>query len=254
MATVEEIFGFLCELAPVETQMDFDNAGFLVGHSDAKVGRAIAALDITDEVIQEAIDSDAQLIISHHPVVWGSLRAVTDTGSGRKTLRLAESGIAAICMHTNLDIAAGGVNDALMAVLGIDGEGALDKHGCGRFGRLEPGMELRDFLALCKSRLGANGLRYYDAGKRAERVAVMGGAGGDAVEDAFRKGCDTYVTADIKYHEFLLARELGLNLIDAGHYPTENPVIPVISALLAQRFPETEFIVSRRHRQIVSFA
>lgn len=253
MRRSEEIFRFLCTLAPLELQMDFDNSGFLVGRRKAPVSKVLLALDITGEVIGEAIDKGAQLIISHHPVIFHRLASVSDEGSDEYVLRMAEQGIAAICMHTNLDIADGGVNDVLIRLLGASCEGPLDKDGCGRIGSLPEPLSMEDFLARCKSRLHASGLRYFDAGQAVSRLAVLGGAGGDSLCEAAEKGCDTYVTADIRYHQFLDAARLGINLIDADHFCTENPVIPVLADKLAGEFPDLRFMVSQRHRALISF-
>ena len=171
-----------------------------------------------------------------------------------RILRLAEKRIAVISMHTNLDIAEGGVNDVLIRLLSAEPMEALDASGCGRVGELDMLCTMRDFLIRCKERLQVTGLRYYDAGKPVHRLAVMGGGGGDSLEDAWRKGCDTYVTADVKYHQFLRAQELGINLIDGDHFCTETPVIPVLRERLAERFPEVNFFASKRHRQTVCFA
>ena len=253
MSTVRDIFDALCEMAPLSLQMDFDNAGFLVGRGDRDVTKALLSLDITDQVVEEAVEERAQLIISHHPVIFQGVKTLTDDSATVKLLRMAERGISAVCMHTNLDIAEGGVNDILIEILGASCEGPLDKDCCGRVGRLPESISLNDFLIQCKTNLNARGLRYYDAGKPVSRLAVMGGAGADALEDAVALGCDTYVTSDIKYHQFLRAAELGLNLIDADHYCTENPVIPVLAQRLSLRFPEVVFQVSGRHRQVISF-
>lgn len=253
MSTVKEIFDALCALAPLELQMDFDNSGFLVGHGDTRVERVLLALDITGEVIDEAVSEGARLIVSHHPVIFGSLRAVTDSGDGALVLRLVENDIAAICMHTNLDIAEGGVNDVLMETLGIDVSATLSEDGCGRIGVLPEPQPLEDFLQGCKAALKAKGLRYYDAGRSVEKIAVMGGAGGDYIKDACAAGCDTYLSSDIKYHQFLQAMEIGINLIDADHFCTENPVIPVLAERLRKCFPDVQFLVSKRHRQRISF-
>ena len=249
MVTNNEIYEFLCSLAPLALQLGFDNSGFQLGRRLAPVNKALLALDITDEVIGEAKGLGASLLISHHPLIFDPLRSVTDT----KLLRLIENGMSVISMHTNLDIAAGGVNDALASQFALSDVLPLDEDGCGRWGTLQEELSMQDFLFICKALLKTAGLRYYDSGRPVKHLAVMGGAGGDAVRTAFEKGCDTYLTADIKYHQFLLAKELGLNLIDGDHFCTENVIIPVLKDRLEMRFPETEFIVSACHSQTVSF-
>lgn len=249
MRTAGEIYDFLKELAPLELQMSFDNSGFQLGRLGAPVCRALLALDVTQEVIDEAGEHGAELIISHHPLIFTPLKCVSD----EKLLRLAERGIAVISMHTNLDIAEGGVNDVLISLVGAQCEGALDADGCGRIGILPDRLPLDSFLARCKAALKTDGLRYYDAGREVHRVAVMGGAGSDSVRAAFEKGCDTYLTADIKYHHFLEAKELGINLIDGDHFCTEDPVIPALAEILRAEFTDVEFRVSGVHGQVVSF-
>lgn len=254
MTKVQQIFDALCQLAPLSLQMEFDNSGFLVGRSDKTVDRALLALDITDWVVDEAIADSADLIISHHPLIFDPLRSVSGNGNGAKVLRLAENGISAICMHTNLDIARGGVNDVLMQILGATVSEALDAEHCGRVGFLEEAMDTASFLALLRSRLGVNGLRYVDSGRPIRKLAVLGGAGGSALGDAIEKQCDCFVTADIKYHQFLEAAEKGITLIDADHFCTENPVMIHLTQSLAQRFPDVEFSLSRSHGPVIRFA
>ena len=259
MATVNDIYDFLNDLAPVRYQMDFDNAGFLVGDGSAAVKHVLLALDITDEVIAEAAELHAQLIVSHHPLIFTPLRRATmDDLTGRKVLSLARHGVAAICMHTNLDIAEGGVNDALMAALGAEVTGGLEPSGtaadgstltCGRVGRLPEPMALPDFLPYVVDRLHANGLRYVGGRRPVQKLAVCGGSGGSMLELAAQKGCDTFVTADVKYDRFLAAKELGINLIDADHFCTENVIIPVLYEKLRAQFPALTFAVSRVHAQ-----
>lgn len=253
MPTVQEIFEFLQTLAPLDLQMSFDNSGFLIGRGDKPVRRALLSLDITLPVIREAEELGADLIISHHPVIFQALTELRPGGPGEKALQLAEKGIAAICMHTNLDLAQGGVNDVLIRLLGAEPEQALDAEGCGRIGTLPEALPLSAFLLRCKERLQTKGLRYVDGGRPVRRLAVMGGSGADAIPDALAKGCDTYVTADIKYHSFLDALEQGLNLIDADHFCSENPVIPVLAEKMQAAFPDTEFVVSGLHRQLICF-
>lgn len=252
MTTVRDIFSFLEAEAPLELQMDFDNSGFLIGHADSQVRTVLLSLDVTDEVTEEAIQLGAELIVSHHPVIFHPVRSITDTRADSvKLLRLIENRIAVISMHTNLDIAEGGVNDVLIQKLGAETEGALDADGCGRVGHLREPMTFTDFLARCKQMLQVNGLRYVSAGKPVQHLAVMGGAGAGSIAQAAALGCDTYVTADIKYHDFLNARELGLNLIDADHFCTEDPVISDLLKRLSAAFPEIQFVKSKVHHQTV---
>ena len=253
MPSIQEIYERLCLWAPPETQMDFDNSGFLLGHGERAVTRVLLSLDITAPVIEEAAAWGAELIVSHHPLIFHPLRSLHEAGEGGRALRLAEKGIAAICMHTNLDIAQGGVNDVLIRLLGAEPEAALDPEGCGRVGTLPEAMPLCDFLARCKKRLGAEGLRYVDGGRPVRRLAVMGGSGGSALGCAVAMGCDSYVTADVKHDVFLEAAELGVSLIDAGHFCTENPVIPALCARLREAFPDVDFRVSQRHTQTPHF-
>ena len=258
MNTVNDVFQFLDGLAPVRLKMDFDNVGLLVGDAETPVTRCLVALDITDKVIEEAIAMRAELIVSHHPIIFGSIKSVTaDDLTGRKLLSLIRCGISAICMHTNLDIAEGGVNDELAKTLGIDVTGILepcgDGNGCGRVGELPKALTMGDFLSICKTRLCSNGLRYHDAGIPVRKVAVMGGSGGDCIELAKALGCDTYVTSDIKYNGFLDAKELGINLIDADHFCTENVIVPVLCEKLSERFPDAVFTVSAVHHQTAQF-
>ena len=251
--TVEEIYRYLQTLAPLELQMDFDNSGMLIGHAENAVSRVLLALDITDKVVKEAVECDAQLIISHHPLIFHPIRNLTCGPETEKIYTIIRSGISVICFHTNLDLAEGGVNDVLIHLLGAEPIEALDSDGCGRIGKYGEAWPFRRFLIMCKEKLQTNGLRYFDAGKDVRRFAVMGGSGGSAIRDAWKKGCDTYVTADLKYHEFLLAQELGLNLIDGDHFCTENPVMFLLQTKLQEMFPEAEALISRRHCQIVQF-
>ena len=255
MTTVGEVFRFLQEKAPFELQEGFDNAGFLVGREESSINRILVSLDITEQVVREAADQGAQLIVAHHPVIFGGVKSVTDqTITGRILLSLAENGIAAICAHTNLDAVEGGVNDALALRLGLTDIGQLRQagvdgqgrpYGIGRVGMV-PEQPLYDFAVAVKRLLGANGIRLVDGGKG-------GGACAEFMTDALAQGCDTFVTSDVKYHQFLEARALGINLVDAGHFPTENVVCPVLQDWLAKRFPQVAVSVSQRHAEVFSY-
>ena len=264
MATVRDIFVQMDQWAPFETQMDFDNAGFLVGRGEREVRKILVSLDITEPVVDEAAELGADLIVAHHPVIFHPVKRLTDeTPTGRTMLALAERGIAAICAHTNLDAVHGGVNDALAQKLGLtqieqlkqDGVDASGRpYGIGRVGNTAGvPMYAPAFAAFVKEALGANGVRYVDARRPVRRVAVGGGACADMLQDALAMGCDTFVTADVKYNGFLDAKALGVNLIDAGHYPTEQVVVPVLAKWLASGFPKVEVLTTQQHKEAFSY-
>ena len=263
MPKVSEIRDFFNEKAPFYMKLVFDNVGLLAGFCEAEVHRTLVALDITDEVIEEAVRLGAELIVSHHPLIWEALKHVTDDDDkGRKLITLIRSGISAICLHTNLDTADGGVNDALMAALGGRVTGLLDPHGThpdgrpygvARLGELDAPVDFFAFLDRVKKNLNSNGLRYSYGGKPVHKLACCGGAGGGDMQKAFDHGCDTYVTSDLKYDHFLWAKEHGLNLIDADHFCTENVVVPVLAGMLKERYPEVETFVSGVHAQTAQF-
>ena len=244
--------------------MDFDNAGFLVGRGDRTVDKVLVSLDITEEVVAEAAQLGCQLIVSHHPVIFFPAKSVTDaTPDGRILLSLVEHNIAAVCAHTNLDAVCGGVNDALARKLGLtnieqlkqDGVDSSGRpYGIGRVGNTAGvPMYAPAFAAFVKETLGANGVRFVDARRPVRRVAVGGGACADMLKDALALGCDTFVTADVKYNGFLDAKALGVNLIDAGHYPTEQVVVPVLAKWLADGFAKVEVLTTQTHKEVFSY-
>jgi dinuclear metal center YbgI/SA1388 family protein len=221
MAKVKDVYGALAAFAPPALKMDFDNVGFLVGFSENDVSKILVTLDITDEVVREAVRENAQLIVSHHPLFF-SLKSVTDADrTGRKLTALLTHGISAVCMHTTLDAAKGGVNDALAAAAGLTrtallSEDVLDEAGLacsyGRVGYLPAPVKLADYLKTLKAALGTGGLRYHDAGRDACKVAVVGGFGGGELKHAAEHGCDTFLTA--RHQIRRLFRGQG-----AGHQP-----------------------------------
>nr|WP_325242556.1 Nif3-like dinuclear metal center hexameric protein [uncultured Oscillibacter sp.] len=257
MPTVREIEAALFELAPREGTMGWDNVGHLLGDPGQEVRRCMVALDITHAVAEEAIAAGCQLLVSHHPIMnckWSQVQTVRDdTFQGSLLTRLLRANVSAICMHTNLDIAGGGVNDVLARALGIQEPEGFTSEGVGRCGwRAEP-MALPDFVRFVSRTLGCNGVRYAGAGKPVHRVAVGGGACGEFEDAAIAAGCDTFVTSDLSYHQFVDARVKGINLIDAGHFPTENPVCETVAAFLTQRFPNLQVQISASHKEAIQY-
>ena len=257
MPTVREIEQALFELAPGEAAMEWDNVGHLLGDPDQAVERVLVALDITEGVADGAIASGCQLVVAHRPVMncrWTPVQNIRDdTFQGHLFLKLLRNNVSAICMHTNLDIAWGGVNDALAQRLELVDPGPLCENGLGRVGEYPESVALADYVRFVCQALGCNGLRYADAGKPVRRVAVGGGACGEFEEDAIRAGCDTFVTADLSYHQFLDAAGKGINLIDAGHFPTEDPVCEKVITYLTDRFPELAVSKSASHKEVIQY-
>lgn len=265
MTTVREIYRLIDRVAPFSIQESWDNAGMLVGHWDQPVRKILMTLDITPEVIDEAEQIGANLIVAHHPILFHPAKQVTDGGLdlvGQRVLALAERGIAAICCHTNWDSARSGVNYVLAKLCGLENQMVLEvsgtdergnPYGIGRVGTLAMPVALRDYLNLLKGSLEPNGMRYVDGGKQVYRVAVGGGACGGMLEQVARAGCDTFVTGDVKYDQFLDAKMMGINLIDAGHYPTEDPSMMVLGYQLSKAFPQVMVQKSKLHREVIQY-
>lgn len=253
MPTVHDIERALYDWAPRELAESWDNVGLLVGSGAQEVKRVLLALDVTEWVADEALARGADLIVAHHPVMncrWHEVQSVVDDNAqGRTLTKLLRGGVSAICMHTNLDAADGGVNDILAQKLGLTDVSMLNEEKIGRVGTLKCEKTLEEFLSDVVQSLGCKGLRYRDGGMPVHRVAVGGGACIEFLPNALALGCDTFVTADVKYHDFLDAN--GVNLIDAGHFETEAPVCEAVRAYLAERFPQLELVLSTSHDKSV---
>ena len=255
MITVQQVEQKLFDWAPRQMAESWDNVGQLVGDPGREVHRVLVSLDITEPVVQEAVEGGFDLIVSHHPVMnctWHPVQTLrTDDRQGRILTKMAENRISAICMHTNLDAADGGVNDCLAHALGLSGLSMLNEEKIGRIGTLSCEIPLEEFLPAVVKSLGCSGLRFRDGGKPVHRVAVGGGACRDYIPQAIAQGCDTFVTADLRYNDFLDTH--GLNLIDAGHYPTENVVCEAVRAYLAKSFPLLEVVRSASHHDAIQY-
>ncbi len=236
MVTVGEIYRAIDEIAPFASALEFDNAGLLVGSAGQQVSRVVLALDITLEVVKEAVKSNAQLIVSHHPVIFHPIR---DLPVESVAYQLAQHGIAAICAHTNLDMAPlWGVNAALADALGLENVRAMTQHG----GNTEtvigtvPECDPQAFAVSVKQRLKRPTVEYCKGDRAVRHVALCSGAGGAFVADAIKSGADAFVTGEVKHHEWLLAHENGLTIVCAGHFGTENIVMERLQNFLQSRF------------------
>lgn len=239
--TVKNIFDYINSIAPFENQCEWDNSGLLVGCKENEVKKIGVVLDITSDTVKYAAENGIDLIVSHHPVIF---RAVKHFLDGDIPFMLARNGISAICTHTNLDIAKGGVNDALAAALGF--ENVSDFADSGELSMIRiaeidetDGESLAKYIA---GKLNAS-VCLADSGKKIKKLALCGGSANEFIADIAQNGYDAYLTGELKHHEFLDALEMGLTVITAGHFETENPVVAVLAEKLKNNFDvEVEII------------
>ena len=244
LATVNDLVELLEELMPSNLAEDWDNVGLMVGRKGKTVKRILLALDLSKEVVEQAIAQKIDMIITHHPAIFKKLKRVVDNDWQQDLLlTLMENGIAVYSAHTNLDCVSTGVNDVLAKLLKLEDADILDdSNGLGRIGCVEK-MTLTDYAQFVKTALKADYVIVGDAGKQVHKVAVCGGAGSDLIDLALAKGADTLITGDVKYHSAQQAVFSGLNIIDAGHQPTELPVLDKLADRLSMRLVERDMDV-----------
>lgn len=235
--TIQEIFNYLNTRAPFDTAEGWDNPGMLVGDPRREVTRVLVALDATAGAVDTAEAVYADLIVTHHPAIFAPLKRLT---ADSIPYRLAAAGIDLIAAHTNLDKAEGGVNDTLAARLGLaDVTVAADEYT--RIGTLTEPMSARDFAAHVAGVLDT-AVRY-SGDKEVRTVAVCGGSGGDFMLRCIG-AADAYVTGEVRHHEWLAAAG-HVNVIEAGHYATEVPVVDTLCTWLTETFPDLTVIPYR---------
>ena len=249
--TVNDILQAMDILAPFRLTMDFDNTGLLVGDPNAEVTSVLLALDCTDDVIEEAKEKKANLIITHHPVIFHVIKNVR---ADSIVYQLIRNNMHVISAHTNLDIAEGGVNDCLAQHIGLSelrGLTATDEeHSLGRVGMLFESCSAAELAQNVKEALGGVAVRYTDGCKAIKTVAVCGGAGDSELASAIACGAEALVTGEVAHHIFIEAAHRGLTLIEAGHFHTEDVVLDSVCERLMKQFPEIPFSV--HHKGVVN--
>lgn len=257
MTTVLQIFEKLEKFSPLNLAENWDNVGLIVGDYKQNVTNILCALDVTIDVVKEAIEKKANLIIAHHPLIFKPAKSITENTQTGKIIRLAiKNDISVICMHTNADCAWGGVNDALAKALelkNIISMGAGESGLLGRVGELESEMTPNDFAVYVKQKLCAGGVRFTNGGKNIKRVAVGGGACGKLMDFAKEKDAHAFVIGDCSYDIMQRAQSIGLTLVDAGHFPTENPVTKVFADIIKQDFKDIKVYCSEKHIDCIEF-
>ena len=247
---VRDFMGLIDELAPFETALH-DNVGLLVGGLDMPVTGVMIALDVTQAVIHQMRERGANLLITHHPLMYAPTHSIrTDTYEGRLITSLITCGYAFICAHTNLDQAPSGVNDVLAGTLmlkSISGEGLY------RMGRLEPSCEAHEARKAFEKVLAAPVRLYGDAHKRISTVLASAGAGSEFWEEALRQEADAFLTGEMKHHDILGAVGQGLAVFEAGHFATENPAMDALALALQMRLDALKLNVTVCRPSVKSF-
>lgn len=249
MITVKTISDYINKIAPYNTKCEWDNCGLLVGDGDKEIKRIALCLDLTDETLSLAKHYGADLIITHHPIIFKPQKSFT---KGNLSYELAVSGISAISAHTCFDCADGGVNDVLCEILGIrnvqgvpSDESAVPMARIGDIDKVNS-IEFAEFVSKKLNTV----CRVVDCENTIRRVAVCGGAGMDFLSDVIKMGADAYVTGDISHHQMLDAKEKGITVIAAGHFETEMPSMGRLMGMLKKEFPSLELTVLRQSNPV----
>lgn len=228
---VRELYCELEKIIPKSLSCDWDNDGLMCcPDGGAEVKRVLVALDVTGEVIEYAKKNRYDVIVSHHPLIFKGIKALDGEGCiSPKLLKLLRENISVMSFHTRLDAVEGGVNDTLADILSLSCVEPIYEDGVplGRVGVLKEPLEAEDFARVVKETLGAPFVLLSDSGRKAKRVAVVGGSGSDFIEAARGVGADTLVSGRLGYHEMTDAPDYSsspINLIEAGHFYTEHPV------------------------------
>jgi dinuclear metal center YbgI/SA1388 family protein len=252
--TIRDIYNIIDDLAPFSTQEKWDNSGLLVGNFEDKVTRVLVALDITSEVIDEAIERNCELIVSHHPVIFDPVKSVR---SNSMVYKLIRNGISAICCHTPLDICKDGINDVLYHLLkeplqlGDDVEPIED--GIGRIVSSTTDLTPRQIALKLKEVLGCPMVKHLNLDKPIRKVAFSGGSCGSMIEEVIAKDGDLFITGDVKPDRWLYAHDNNLLLFDCGHFYTENVIVPYLRQYIYASVPNIEVFIASGSRDVVKY-
>ena len=260
--TCREVCGYMDAYAPPIWKEEGDPIGLQLGSPEQAIERLFLALGLTRAIVEEAISFDADMIVVHHSPFYVPFQQLLEDELNRSVLTLVRGGIALFTAHSNLDMVPGGVSDVLAQRLGLSQTSVLqpwsqqqEAIGLGRIGDLEESMPLEQFAYFVGNALETDGIRYVgQKDQMVKRIACCGGSGAYLYEEALAKGADCYVTADVKYHDALIAWETGPCLIDAGHWATENPVMPVLATYLQEKMPELSVHLSQNKAEPFTYA
>ena len=243
---VRDFENYIDSKIPFSTAASWDNVGLLVGCRDTEVTKIMLALDITQNVIEEAEKEGCNLIISHHPVIFHPIKRVVDSREEQGVIcELIKRSISAICLHTPLDFCENGTNDALAKACGLEDpkECCKDQNGLffGRVGGVKE-KTFTDLVTLVKSRLSAPTVLYHELQNEVKTVAVVAGSGGSKILEVKALGADTLITGEAKHSDFVTAQNVGINLVVVGHYHSEKPGLEYLEKLILEFAPDTEIV------------
>ncbi len=237
------VISMMEDIAPKRLAEDWDNVGLIIGDGSKPVRKIMVCLDFPKWVLDEALSIGADMVITHHPLIFSGIKAVnTDSALGRMIIKLIKNDISVYSSHTNFDIAKNGLNDIFARRLGFDSFSIIqplnmgnesEALGIGRLGEMNERIPLETYAKSVKKILGLSSVRY--AGNpdcQVKRVALINGSGGRYIKQAKAAGADVLVTGDMGYHQILDALESGLSVIDAGHYGTEIMMIDAVADYL----------------------
>ncbi len=232
--TVKQLYKILDEKIPASLSCEWDNDGLMLcPEPNREVKRVLLALDATGEVADAAIEGGFDVIVTHHPFIFKGLKSINDENYiCEKAMKLIRVGVSVFSFHTRLDALEGGVNDVLALELGLENIESLGGEGIGRIGDLYEPLGVEEFAYRIKEWLDAPYVNVASCGKECKRVAILGGSGDDDISVAIAAGADTFVSGELKYHSLTDAPEMGINLIEAGHFYTEDPVLSALEQMI----------------------
>ena len=261
MYTVKNLYDIMDKIAPFCNVDQHDNSGINVGNPDDKVTKVLLALDITIDTVEEAKAKGAYLIISHHPVIYNPLYTVSDKNPACLAVKY---GIACICCHTPLDMADGGINDILYdkfkEPFGLAEQAETlciviqsNGQGYGKVCDMSKEFTPSELAKTAKEILGCTTVRYTDGYCKIKRIAFCGGGAGFLIEQAVKMGADAYITGDVKHDQLITAGNMGVTIIDCGHYHTENIAVPYLKKRLEAELPDIDFIIAETNTDPASY-
>lgn len=259
MTTVKQLYNAMDRIAPFMLAEKGDNVGLLVGDFSCEVKKVLLSLDITNAAAQEAKEIGAELIISHHPIIYNPLYSLSEKNPA---CFLLKNDINAICAHTNLDIARGGVNDILAKALGFEKISGIvevvhkignDEYGFGNICTLDKEISPKELAAHIRNSLNCKIVRYVDTGMPIKTLAFCSGGGGSFLNEVLALGGDAYICGDVKHDQFISAKNAGLAIFDAGHFHTETIVLPYLKKILSEEFPNVIFEIASANCDPVAY-